>query len=71
MNHVDFKKHPVSCHFFFLMSHIACEFKEMAMSNLGVKSHTYFHNGDFADLILLSPSEIKQELCKLMISITQ
>ena len=44
------------------MSHV--NFKEMAILNLVVKSPTHFHNEIFEDINLLSPSEIKQEVCE-------
>ena len=45
MYHVNFKSYRMMCHLFFSHGarlHITCQFKEMAMSNLGVKSLIIF-----------------------------
>ena len=66
-------EHPMSCQVFF--PHVArlhVDFKKWSCHSVefrGYEPHYYHNNEIFEDLILLHPSEIKQEVCELLISV--
>ena len=81
--HVNFKMipYPMStlgntlCRVKYFFPHVArlhVDFKKWPCHSVKLMGHEphYYHNNEiFEDLILLPPSEIKQEVCELLISV--